>query len=157
MSKELQNITHFLLLTNTFSTASGKSKTKSRMRNSLTFIDTFGRFWNSEDSCHRNNQPAKHSSGSTMFIPEQNWNYRLSKKNYKHMQRLQKSILHKSFNLLKKKKINILQYITVLHNTIPDLLLHVISLGGEVIMDYAIREQLKYLIHSHNICLAFKV
>lgn len=73
------------------------------------------------------------------------------------MQRLQKSILHKSFNLLKKKKINILQYITVLHNTIPDLLLHVISLGGEVIMDYAIREQLKYLIHNHNICLAFKV
>lgn len=27
----------------------------------------------------------------------------------------------------------------------------------EVVMDYAVQEQLKYLIHNHNIYLAFKV
>lgn len=57
--------------------------------------------------------------------------------------------------LLKKKKINILQYITVLQNTIHDLLLCGIFffLGS----NYTIQEQLKYLIHNHNIYLAFKV
>lgn len=98
-------------------------------------------------------------SGSMMLIPDYSHDNCLSKKKEKHIQRLQKysrklAVFTEALQLL--KKINILQYLTVLQNTIHYVLLHVIFFFKEVVMDCAVQE-LKYLIHNHNIYLAFKV